>query len=262
MIDKKKGSQAKVCNFIEHLDSYIDDVFPEFYSEDIFEKNKDKIEKPKKKFDSLFKIYEEREKHDLHWAFKFASEYFKDSAIEAEDKLISEKEEYKACIIDLRERGINEIKNSSRFYDALSIINSVADIVISVVLILVVTLISQYGERLLESILFTVLFIAVIALTKVMLDRFLIIPKITKWGWGNYRRITLFTMERVAIHLGLRMIIDEANTRNFERAQKLDLIERGIKKTTLETRFNKLKKEIELEKEKVTVQLSTEISSN
>lgn len=259
MMKKNNGkTRAQTFSFIEHLDSYIDDVFPEFYSESIFEKKKEKIDETNTKFDTLFEIYEERKKYNLHWAFKQASNLFKASAVRAEDKLLTEKEEYKACIIDLREKGITEIKRVSQFYSALNIINSVADIVVSVALILIVTLISQYGERLLESILLTILFIAVIALTKVMLDRFFIIPKLTKWGWRNYKKVTLFTMERVAIVLGVKMVIEEATRRGLTRPQKLNLIGQGIYESTLEKRFNKLNKELEMEKQKIEVQITTQ----
>ncbi|MFW9994503.1 MAG: hypothetical protein ACFFD4_20835 [Candidatus Odinarchaeota archaeon] len=63
---------------------------------------------------------------------------------------------------------------------------SLLDIVISVFLILVVTQIS-HGVHL-EDILLTAFFIGGLALVKVSLDRFFIIPRLNNWGWRFFSR--------------------------------------------------------------------------
>ena len=80
--------------------------------------------------------------------------------------------------------------SAANMYSYLSRITLGIDIVISVLLILGVTLLAQTIERNLESYIIVIGFIALIALVKVSLDRFLIIPRIDEWGWNRYHKLT------------------------------------------------------------------------
>ena len=145
----------------------------------------EKINKVESFFTELDDIYENRERHSLHWAFDNAS-----TKINAQlDRIDTHQIQY-----DINDQTVTDLKygftKASNKYNLLSRITLILDVVISVFLILGVTLISQQIEQTLESFFVVTFFIGLMALMKVSLDRFYIIPKIDAWGWEKYHNLT------------------------------------------------------------------------
>lgn len=70
----------------------------------------------------------------------------------------------------------------SRRFSLLSSAVSFLDIIVSVALILIVTILSHLGDKVFDTVLISTLFIGVVALTKVTVDCFAIMPLIDRYG--------------------------------------------------------------------------------
>ncbi|MHA2105166.1 MAG: hypothetical protein ACW981_17175 [Candidatus Hodarchaeales archaeon] len=173
--------------------TYINYNFPNYHNGKILDHKKEKIKRMASLFDEFDEIHSEREKYNLHWAFKKAHDAFqfneakKSSSTEDCFKQYDEVSKYVA------NQAINRVNWFSRSFSVLNHGVSILDIVVSVILILVVTQISHIGDYFFETVLLSTLFIAFVALVKVSLDRFFIIPLIDRWGWRFYQRMTNYT---------------------------------------------------------------------
>ena len=161
----------------------------EDHRQEILNRYERKMEKMSEFYSDLDVIYEEREKFSLHWAYKNAS-YQLNQQLQQIDQHIQEKMPTDPRMVKLTKSIRNDVKTASNRYDYLSKSTLALDIIISVFLILGVTMLAQSIEGNLESILLTTAFIGGIALSKVSLDRFLIIPYIDEWGWNRYHDLT------------------------------------------------------------------------
>ncbi|MHA2027905.1 MAG: hypothetical protein ACW99A_14035 [Candidatus Kariarchaeaceae archaeon] len=214
-------------NFENEMRSFFDEIYPEFTFPEAYQ---NQINKGNSFSSRLIEIYDEREKYNLHWAIKQVEESLKliSVKIATREHTFEHSSEYEKQTADMREKMTGHINRTSKLYSGLSIGISVVDIVVSVLLILVVTLIAQFGESLLES-MYLILFIAIIALIKVSLDRFFIIPRIERWGWSRYLHLTEDVMKRMAKLSVIRIIYEEVIKKSESKDTIRELVTRGVK---------------------------------
>lgn len=178
---KKTGANLDLQESLARAKSFVSAVYSDFYPEELLEPEQDTILSSEPVVGKLFNIYDQREKYSLHWAFKNA-------AVTVEKK----QEEMTGNIGNLpdeRQEISAQLMRMSRLFTLSSYLISLTDIVISVFLILLITAISHEIEGALESTLLSIVIIAAVALTKVSLDRFFIIPVIDSLGWKKYRKM-------------------------------------------------------------------------
>jgi len=147
-------------------------------------------------FAELEAVHEHRGKYDLHWAFDNAQAHLVElselarewcpTRADCQDAVDAAVSEDLHELEALRERKVAKLRNAARAFSILSSVVSSVDIVVSVALILVITQIAHASDSLIESAAVALAVIAVVAGVKVTLDRFYVIPWITRWGWGLY----------------------------------------------------------------------------
>jgi hypothetical protein len=212
--------------------SFARTVYPDEYSDELFETRKEYVRSSREIFTGLYEVHDHHERYDLHWAFRDAARIFKEFSdhLPARPKTASPRApEYDEHFDEMRNRVRKYIAVTGRKYELLSFVVSFIDIAISVALILVVTALAHLGEKGLESIILLVGFVSVVALVKVSLDRFFIIPRVEKLGWNMYRRLTLRVMDNAAKITAIRVIINGTRERIGENRCLVDLCHRGFK---------------------------------
>jgi len=218
--------------FYNTMKSFAKEVYPDTYSNELFEAKKEYIDSSRDIFGDLYGVYEDRAKYDLHWAFNDASRIFKEFSEhlpERPDRAQPRPPEYNKYFDDMRNRVRKHITATGRKYELLSFAISFIDIAISVALILVVTAIAHLGEKGLQSIILLAVFVALVALIKVSIDRFFIIPRVEKLGWSMYRKLTERVMDHAAKITAIRVIVNVTRERRGEDCCLAELCHRGFK---------------------------------
>lgn len=179
----------------QHFPALVEDAVSAMWPRDIAAPatrlSTDLVEKVDAGFHELEQIHENHARYNLGWAFnqarqRFATFYdsaterYERSAASATGTASDEQVELVA------RRGLRALARSSRIFSVLSILVSVVDIVISVVLILAVSKVSHYTDTMVGSATVGLVVVAAVALFKVTLDRFVIIPFVHRWGWRRY----------------------------------------------------------------------------
>lgn len=170
-------------NLENDIRSFIQSSYPSYYHENIINPKKDKIDYFSKVFSEFKEIEESNERHNLKWAFSSASKAFDFSGLKHPSNQTDCFIAYDDVVSEVYIKAITKINRLSRRFSLLSMGVSFMDIVVSVLLILLVTVIAQQAEKIFDTILFSTLFIGAVALTKVSADRFAIIPAIDRYGW-------------------------------------------------------------------------------
>ena len=178
-------------------------------------------------FNEFKEIGKEKEKHNLKWAFKKANTDFNFEELQKVQPKSDCFVAYDDVVCAVHKQSKAKINNFSRRFSLLSLGVSLLDIAVSVLLILIVTILSHIGDRVFDTLLFSTIFIALIALTKVSLDRFAIMPVIDRYGWILFNRTIAYAREE-AIKLN---------------AVYLVLLESINRKEAVETRYNLIKKQ-------------------
>jgi len=147
-------------------------------------------------FAELEAIHDHRMRHDLHWAFDNAQDHLVElselarhwcpTRADCRDAVDEAVLEDLSGLEALRERKVAELRFAARAFSILSSVVSSVDIVVSVALILVITQVAHVSDSFIESAAVALTVIAFVAGIKVTLDRFYVIPWITRWGWGLY----------------------------------------------------------------------------
>lgn len=229
-------SGITICS---ELTEYMQTVYPEYCDIDLLESKEKITSQSEEVCRELHEIYLNRERYDLHWAFKRANE----SVIVRQDKIGKKIEsiipDYKEIFINTSKRTKLKVRRNRNIFNFFSIFISVLDIAVSVALILLVTFLSQRIEHLIESVLLNILFIGLIALAKVSLDRFVIIPWIDRWGWKQYLK-SINLMKQITISLmSTGFVLEEAVKRNVNNETLVELFLRGFEQRKFTKRINK-----------------------
>ncbi len=177
------------------------------------------------------KIYSERHKYDLQWAFRDAHDRI--NGLVSELILMREKDPSLSEMItkNVNSRRIKRLDKNIRIYSLASTFVCLIDIIISLVLIMAISEIGHMGDGMFSSALLSTLFFIIVILLKVTLDRFYIIPKVHAWGWERYLRISRSFEQNFAIMLALKIVIDR-----LSKEGKKDSIEKVLEKARCDLR--------------------------
>ncbi|MHA1308652.1 MAG: hypothetical protein ACTSQN_15280, partial [Candidatus Heimdallarchaeota archaeon] len=230
------SSGITICS---ELTEYMQTVYPEYCDVDLFSSKEKITSQSETVCRELHEIYLNRERYDLHWAFKRANESIIVRQEKISKKIHSKIPSYKEILVNTDKRTKLRVKRTRNIFNFLSILISVIDIAVSVALILLVTFLSQHIESLIESVLLNILFIGLIALAKVSLDRFVIIPQIDRWGWKQYLK-SINLMKQITISLmSTGLVLEEAVKRDVDNETLVELFLRGFERRKFTKRINK-----------------------
>ncbi|MFX0171600.1 MAG: hypothetical protein ACFE9L_06750 [Candidatus Hodarchaeota archaeon] len=126
----------------------------------------------------------------------------------------------------MEKQAKRRVNRFSRVFPLLNHGVSLLDILISVILILVATQISHEAGYYFDTILLSTLFIVFVALTKISLDRFFIIPTIDRWGWRFYDRMIQYTCQELIKLNTTFLVLMESIVRNESTAKRARIIQR------------------------------------
>ena len=229
--EKATFMSSSGSTFNSEIIEYIRNVYPEFAITDLLEGKEKIVKQSDTTYRELHEINQSNERYDLQWAFKKANESINGGHEEIEKKVKSIIPEAKEIFANTNRCAKQRIKKTKNIFTLLSFLISFTDIVVSVGLILLVTVLSQKIESVIESVLLNVLFIGLIAFAKVSLDRFVIIPRINKWGWQLYLK-SIYLMKQISISLlSIGFVLEAAVKSKVDNGTLIELILRGIEQT-------------------------------
>ena len=223
----KSDSLEKNISLESEVLYYIEQKFPDYYHSNITKPKKVKLQHLSNLFDEFKEIGQEKEKHNLKWAFKKAQISFNFEELQKAKPKTDCFMVYDDVVCEVNKKAKSKINRFSRKFSWLSLGVSMLDMVVSVFLILIVTMLSHIGDQLFNTVLFSTLFIAFVALTKVSLDRFAVMPIIDQYGWNLFNRTINYAR-------------DESIKLN---AVYLVLLESIARKESVETRFELIRKQ-------------------
>jgi hypothetical protein len=206
--------------------SYLSLEFPDYYDKSILDYKKESIKQISSLFDDFQHVSSDKEKYNLHWAYKSASnalrfdEFKKTSASQTCQSFLAYDEVAQTVV----KRAKSRVNRFSRMFSFLNYGVSILDIVISVLLILVVTQISHEAGYLFDTVILSTMFIAAVALTKVSLDRFFIIPTIDRYGWQWYDRMIQYTRQELIKLNATFLVLMESSSRNESTEKRSRII--------------------------------------
>jgi len=230
------SSGITICT---ELNEYMQTVYPEYCDVDLLTSKENVTSQSEIVCRELHEIYLNKERYNLHWAFKRANESIIIRQEKISKKIESKIPNYEEIFANTSKRTKLRIRRTKNIFNFLSVLISFIDIVVSVGLILLVTFLSQEIESLIESLILNILFIGLIALAKVSLDRFVIIPQIDKWGWKQYLK-SINLMKQITISLmSTGLVLEEAVKRNVDNETLVDLFLRGFERRKFTKRINK-----------------------
>ncbi|NHJ47992.1 MAG: hypothetical protein FK733_09405 [Asgard group archaeon] len=226
--DEACDVESQVTMF-DDIKNYINSTYPEFDSVKLLEDKATIVQKSDMICNDLTSYYHEHKQYNLHWAFKQAQE----SIILRQEKMSKKIESlvpnYREITVSTSKATKLRFKRMHNMFNFLSFLVQFVDIAISVALIVLVTILSGRIEQIIHSIALNVLFVALIALAKVSLDRFVVVPQIDKWGWRRYLKGINY-MRNVSVKLiGIGIVMDAAVKQDFAREQVIELFLRNFK---------------------------------
>ena len=121
------------------------------------------------------------------------------------------------------------MERNARVFKTLSYAVSVIDIIISVVLIVLISKIAHVGEKFLNSPLMITLFIVVVALIKVLFDRYVVIPQVHRMGWKQFRERVEKVEHNTSILASIILLITLANKEQKSVEDIVKLLDKGIR---------------------------------
>ena len=203
---------------------YIEQKFPDYYHKNITRPKKAKLEHLSNLFNEFKDIGRDKEKHNLKWAFKKANRDFNFEELQKVQPKTDCFIAYDDVVCAVHKQSKAKINNFSRRFSLLSLGVSLLDIVVSVFLILIVTILSHVGDHIFDTVLFSILFITLIALTKVSLDRFAIMPVIDMYGWLLFNRTIAYARDEAIKLNAVYLVLLESINRKEEVGTRFDLI--------------------------------------
>ena len=229
-------------DFGEYLRQFLKEVYPAYDPGQLFGDHQESILRLEAIYQDLEDIFTHRIRYDLHWALHEASCIHQELIEEME---VTIKKALNSCFegrnreeLDLIEKHLRDVDrkrswailHNEKYFSTLSNIVSLVDIVISVLLIILISEIAHIGGNIIHSIFLGILFLAIIAVLKVSLDRFWILPSVKRWGWNAYHRSITVSKKTMVKLMGISMVVGAAVDRHDDLDTVVRLIEKGIRK--------------------------------
>ena len=183
-------------------------------------------------------VYKNREQYNIHWAFnhsqKMMNQYFNKFAVQ---RIQSKSKQFKSSncticdkfICKANQRRRNRLKRKIQTYSYTSLLITLLDILLAVIMVLAITRLKTVAEHLFTT---GVLFAVLIAVTKVTLDKFWITPKVHSWGWKMFNKINSNFTKNISTALALLFILGELSKEDHQEevALIIDSAERLLEK--------------------------------
>lgn len=239
------GKPVTASDFAFRMRQFMERVYPDEFVPDLLDPHHIQMERFEELFCWLDEIYAHREKYNLHWALHEAEDVL-ERLIDESGKNITEclsshyTRESRQRLTELTSRmdrsahrKQSAINRKTRNFSILSFLVSLVDIVVSVILIIIISEIAHIGNTLFHSIVVVILFTGIVALLKVTLDRFIIIPLVTKWGWKKFLENVGVTKQTLIEVEAVSIVVIEAIKGDRDPETVSVLIERGIREISL-----------------------------
>lgn len=167
-------------------------------------------------FEQFDEIYDNKEQYNISWAFKDAQEKLNGFKEEVVDKQIKKK-----CLLcknkdnsaynSFQEKSYLAIKRQrliANVFENAHTVMTILEFILSVILVLVVSEFSHSETLVMESRLFSIWVVIIFAFLKVIIEQFLLRPKVEAFGWKLYansvdllRNLTLELSQKMEINL-------------------------------------------------------------
>ncbi|BBE31624.1 hypothetical protein OSSY52_17650 [Tepiditoga spiralis] len=202
----------------------MNEVYPEHYNDNFISNKQIYIEKFDKVFEEIEIIYNEKDKYNLHWAYKNAQEKFNEAFFDIMDEHIKpEISKYKDKIQDEQILRIKKIslkmkKKLKRRFEIFSIASSFVffiDVLFSIILILIISKLTNQGKSIINSATLSSLFIAFMAFSKITINKFLISPKVKKFGWNMYKKSINKYKKILAVLISILISIEDSISKDM-----------------------------------------------
>lgn len=207
-------------------------MFPQFKDSPSLKFHREPLDHLDTLFLALEEVYRERHRYNLHWAFHHAQLTFNDlfdatmehrlrpalATMQKQAEHHSDRDLITREMEALKKehhRKIKRLQRKRQIFSFMSFLVSFVDIIISLALIVVIAEVSNLSQTLINSSLLALVFLCSIALLKVTLDRFWIIPHVDTWGWELYRKAVQRYKSSLANLVALGMGIEEMIVRDI-----------------------------------------------
>lgn len=239
MVKYKTKFRQDIVDFIkEYYPDYCTLCMPELDNEHHHVKKFEKV------FNDLDLIINDHKKYNLHGVIKDTEKRFEsifteimESQVNPEIGAIQNKIGKKESLLDIQkvlnqiaEHKVELAEKEAKKFSRLSFVVSLVDIVISIALILTITKISHFTDGAINNILFGTLFVGFVALLKVTLDRFWLIPRVDKWGWRRYSKIIKNFESLISSLEGLSIAVKVSIDRREDEMKTLSMLRKGVEK--------------------------------
>jgi hypothetical protein len=234
----------KKGEFADSMKKFIQRVYPE-YSPELVEPHLVCIKRFEERFFWLDEIYDNRERYNLHWALHEAGDIFKSLMDESGMNIINSiqkhytQEERKRLneLTSNMDRVAREkesaIARRTEYFNTISNLVTLVDIIISVVLIVIISEISHVGNAIFDPVILVLIFTGIVAFLKVTLDRFIIIPWVTGLGWKKYLSEVEATRQILVDVEAVNVVVIAAIKEEKAPEVTYKLIERGTREISL-----------------------------
>lgn len=243
LLSRRDGVTPEESNgeFSRRMTRFIERVYPDEFSLELVDPHRHRIQQFEEMFRWLDEIYAHRERYDLHWAFHEAEEVFRrqmDLSGAGIDQCLrqhySRENRLRLTALTSRmdltaRRKSAAINRKTMYFSTISDLVSLIDIVISVILIVIISEIAHFGNTLFDSVVLILLFTGIIALLKVTLDRFFIIPRVRRWGWKKYLEEVRITKQILVEVKAVSVVVMKAIREERDPEETYRLIEAGIR---------------------------------
>ncbi|WP_432664174.1 hypothetical protein R9X47_27040 [Wukongibacter baidiensis] len=231
-------------NIKKLVNTIIKEVFPQFYSQELINSEKEYISQADEIFDEIEEVYRDRERYSMHWAFENAQDKINDFYIQVtegriKDELQSYEGKYKILtefgkLDKINKKRIKQIKRVFRMYSTISSLVSIIDIIISLILILIISEISHRGEYLITSAYLSVLFVIFFALLKVTLEKYYIMPRVERLGWKLYNKATMKFKKYLSLLITIGLAIHASTDQNHDPNEIVSILRTSIRESVNE----------------------------
>ncbi|MCM1991752.1 hypothetical protein [Oceanirhabdus seepicola] len=214
------------------------EICPERNYEKLIENISEELDKLNELFNEFFEIAENEHKYNLNWAYKNSQSKFNQLSKEILEKKLERK---KQCNLDskiieeysviLKQRKLIEkrLKRKFKLFSFMNSLISVIDVILSIILVLVISEISHKGELYLSSEVLSGLFVFFFAFLKVTLEKYLIAPKVERFGWKLYERSIYQYKKDIVIVNAMTLVTHEGIVNDIGVENVLKSLRRGVK---------------------------------
>ena len=239
--------------FIQRMQSFMHETYPDYDEQPLLSCKSKSLGDIESTFNSLKKRYDNRKLYNLNGVLAEARGKFnvlfnrieRQQFVPLINKLRVQAGPADPYSCDYLEHVIEEldgiidhkrekVRHALERFSALSFILSLTDIIVSVVLIVIISFVSHFGQAHIQAAAIGILFIVLVAFFKVTLDRFFIMPLIHKRGWNVDRDNVAKYEDTIAKMESIILIAEHSIDEGESIITTLDIIHAGLDKLEMD----------------------------